>query len=100
MDAMGNPSDRETMRDRFFKAATTADGSLRLDAKWMRDMCGGLTLKSVGNVDLDPYSIIWNVRTYKEVIPDHNGITTLPLRDFVEQIYGDLLFAPRINIAR
>ncbi len=93
VDAQGQRSDMREMRERFFSAARDPSGNVKLDANWVRPMCGGLKLTHVGHGEVDPHSIVWNVRTFKDVIPDHNGITTLPLRDFVTQLYGDIGFA-------
>lgn len=92
VDAQGHRSDMREMRERFFSAARDPSGNVKLDANWVRPMCGGLKLTHVGHMGVDPHSIVWNIRTFKDVIPDHNGITTLPLRDFVTQLYGDIGF--------
>ena len=96
----GSESDPQTLRTRFYSSGLTPDGSLQLEPRWTREMCGGLTLRSLGNPTVPSDGIVWNIRTFKEVIPDHNSITTLPLLNFVQQLYGDVGATPRLKIAR
>jgi hypothetical protein len=87
--------DRQSLRRDFFKLPAT---HISLAPNWVRKMCGGLTLKSMANPELHPYSIVWNVRTFSEIIPDHNTITGQSLEEFFIELYGDLERTPRLEI--
>lgn len=97
IDEDGRPSNRDQLRKQFFDSATMG-GELDLKPGWKRKMCGGLTLSHLPESVLGPYSIVWNIRTFGNVIPGHNDITELPLRDFLEQIYADIPRIPKLRI--
>lgn len=86
------------MKD-FFSSATR-DGNLALPAHWRRQFCGGLTLASLAAPGADPYGIVWNIRTFANVIADHNDIANERVKNFVTQLYGDVGGSPRLPLAR
>jgi hypothetical protein len=88
----------QALRNRFFENTKTGD-TISLIPGWVREMCSNLKLSNLKNSDLGPYSIVWNVRTFREVISGHNDIMGEQLRDFVRQIYGDISLAPRAAIS-
>lgn len=98
-DKDGTTSDTVKMRAKFITDSVDSLGRLKLPAKWTREMCGGLKLSSLATEGSQPTGIVWNVRTFKDVIPDHNSITTLPVRDFIEQLYGDVSAMPKLKFA-
>lgn len=86
---------------RFYVPDSKADnGTMR--TTWRRAFCGGAVLETVqiktGNVlqtevarpVRNPNPLIWNVRTTKEMIDGHGGITLPAFIDFVRQLYDDV----------
>ena len=92
-------TDATALRSRFFEE-TVKDGKIRLKPDYFREYCGGLKLVHRKDSILTPYSIIWNVSTGGDVIPDHNDIYERPVRDFLRQLYWDLSNAPRPAISQ
>lgn len=88
--------DDQALRRKFFESASSNVG-LHLNQGWKREMCTNLTLVNLEKSDLSPYSIVWNVRTFQEVVPGHNDIMGNLLHGFLSQIYGDILNAPRLR---
>ncbi|HZY20288.1 MAG TPA: hypothetical protein VFE82_17595 [Ramlibacter sp.] len=89
-DAQGRPSDPAQLRREFFRTATTADGLLDLPPRWERRLCGGLQLRQVQALGSENYGLVWNVRTGKDIIPDHNRIDTRGVYTFIQQIYDEV----------
>lgn len=81
---------------KFFDASSLPNGSLR--SGWARTFCGGVTLsvrQGEGGATVNPNAIVWNVRTDRNLIRDHNDITGPILIGFVRQLYDDtVLFDP------
>lgn len=88
----------ERLRTAFFAPRIDGSGQLTLDKGWTRRMCGGLVLNQRATSDLGPYNIVWNLRTYSEIIAGHNDIVGDELKDFVRELYLDLARAPRVLI--
>jgi hypothetical protein len=56
-----------------------------------RRYCGGLVLRSIESAAArPPRSIVWNVRTNGQVIPNHNDIDRPEVLRFIEQVYSDV----------
>ena len=65
-----------------------------------RLFCGGLRLTWLANPDVDPFSVVWNIRTHGNVIPDHSSIHEPPMEYLVEQLYEDTGALPRFDLTR
>lgn len=82
-----------TRNNHYFDGTKWQDG--KSSEGWMRNFCGadktaeGTTL--IHNKGLDPNSPIWNVRTTKDIIEDHNDIAKPVFKSFVLQLYHDLV---------
>lgn len=88
----------ERLRTEFFSPKIDGSRQLTLDKGWTRKMCSGLVLKQREVSDLGPYNIVWNIRTFSEIIAGHNDIVGDELKDFVRELYMDLARAPRVRI--
>lgn len=85
----------------FNHAWRDANGLLK--AGWARDFCGreGTTLQQLGGdylaqtkegdkyENVNPNSLVWNIRTGSPLIRDHNSITHDSFLEFVRQLYDD-----------
>jgi hypothetical protein len=78
------------LTSRFFSEATLPDGKLNFQPNWVRVMCDDLLLRQIKGLSREAYGPVWNIRTSKDVIPDHNKITTPELFSFVRQIYEEI----------
>lgn len=79
------------------------DANDLLKAGWARDFCGrrGTTLQHLGGdylaqsnegnnyENINPNSLVWNIRTGGPLIPDHNAITHDSFLEFIRQLYDD-----------
>jgi len=83
----------ETGNDiKFFQPQNIQNGLLVNN--WKRNFCGGVTLEhfvTEKNVDNSPNSLVWNIRTDKSLIRDHNDIMQDQFVDFLRQLYADTL---------
>jgi hypothetical protein len=100
MDESRAITNMQEMRDRFIKSNLDSAGNFRLESGWTRQLCGGLTLEQKAIPGLDPYNVVWNIQTDGDVIQGHNGIVTIPLWDFVTQIYEDIRRIPKLALSR
>jgi hypothetical protein len=81
--------------DLFFRKYAGRNGQPVLDKKWTRNFCGGAQLSfSADPSQVDPNVPIWNVRTYKEIIPNHTDIEEQVFWAFVRQLYRDAMTYP------
>lgn len=62
--------------------------------------CNNLVLRLLEVNKSAGKSIIWNIRTNKEIIKDHSDITGEVLKDFLGQIYGTLDGSPNTTCAQ
>lgn len=83
------------LRAQFF-AGFTRDDALHLQPQWTRPLCDGLVLQQLKSSG--PYDLVWNVRTDKSIIADHNDITRPALVSFIEQIYDEVSSAPALRL--
>jgi hypothetical protein len=83
----------------FFEGYEDPQGLPVLKPGWQRTFCGGTKLVHLDGrgAKADPNSAIWNVRTYRDVIRDHNDITGSRLSSFVSQLYHDVTANPRVR---
>lgn len=95
MESAAEPCNEHTMRQAFFNIPT---GSFRLETPWTRKLCHGLIVKSLPNPDSNPYSIVWNIRTFENIIANHNDITGEPLMRFISALFGDIYLLKRIPL--
>lgn len=96
MEPSATPCDEELMRKDFF---ILREDHFQLTAPWTRRLCSGLKVTSLANPDTHPYSIVWNVRTFENIIANHNDITGKPLIQFVTALFGDVDRINRIPLA-
>ncbi len=61
---------------------------------WERVLCGGLLLQHRRH---PANSVVWNVRTTKDVMSGHGDILNEALTSFMRQIYHDVVIAPRLE---
>lgn len=88
----------ERLRTDFFSPKIDGSRQLTLGKGWTRKMCDGLVLKQREASDLGPYNIVWNIRTYYEIIAGHNDIVGDELKDFVKELYMDIARTSRVRI--
>jgi hypothetical protein len=83
----------------FFAEYENSQGLPVLKPGWQRVFCGGTKLVHLNQkwAMADPNVPIWNVRTYRDVIRDHNDITGSRLSSFVSQLYHDVTANPRVR---
>jgi hypothetical protein len=65
-----------------------------------RVYCGGLRLKPLPNSAVAPYSVVWNIRTHANVIPNHDRIHEPVFEYFLGQMYEDIRELPRFELPR
>lgn len=76
----------------FFAAHREPDGAVRLPATWTREFCGGAFLEPAAGAELnEPHSAVWNIRTDKDVMANHDDIMQSVLRAFIRQVYDDVV---------
>jgi hypothetical protein len=62
---------------------------------WRRVFCGDSELRFIGtSKGIDPNIPIWNVETYRHIIPSHTAIEGDILESFVRQLYADSISHP------
>ena len=75
----------------FFAAYRAPDGAVHLTPKWTRDFCGGGFLEPAPGAELkNPHSAVWNIRTDKDVMENHDDIMKPVLRAFIRQVYDEI----------
>jgi hypothetical protein len=59
-------------------------------SRWQdpRRLCGGLVLGRYPRAASGDRSIVWNIRTHKDIIADHDAIDGEAVFSFVQQLYG------------
>ncbi len=66
----------------------------------VRTFCGDLHLAGLPNPAVGPLSIVWNIRTHADIIPNHDRIHEPVLEYFLSQLYEDIREMPRFELKR
>ena len=85
---LGNEACADATGDAAATAAIAAP-ELRRSTE-IRRYCGGLVLRAIESASRPPRSIIWNVRTNGQVIPNHNDVDRPEVFRFIEQVYAEV----------
>lgn len=92
--------DDQLLRAKFFNGARVDGDSMRLEPGWTRELCTGLQLQHGKNPGADPYNVVWNIKTFGEIIPNHSDINGPYMVEFVQQIYQDTSRSPMLRLVR
>jgi hypothetical protein len=98
--AAGSGPRAALVRRQYVCALQRHDAGMIAPQPLERRFCGGLRLTWLANPNVDPFSVVWNIRTHGNVIPDHSSIHEPPMKYLVEQLYEDTGALPRFDLSR
>lgn len=92
-------AEAKVLRDRYVCALRRQGAGVLGAQPLQRLFCGGLRLTWLPNANVGPFSVVWNIRTFADVIPDHSRIHEPPMEYLVAQLYEDVGKLPRFDLA-
>lgn len=91
-------AEADRLRRQYVCALRRQGAGLPVSQPLERRFCGGLRLNWLPNANVGPFSVVWNIRTFAEVIPDHSTIHEPAMEYLVAQLYEDVGQLPRFDL--